>query len=185
MPGAVELETPRLRLRQWCDADLVPFAALCSDPRVMEFSPASLSREASGAMALRCQALIAERGWGLWAVEEKYSSEFIGFVGLHIPTAVLPFNPCVEIGWRLAAAYWGKGYATEAAQAALKFAFDTLQLQEVVSFTSVLNTRSQAVMQRLGLQLAGTFQHPSIAPENPLAPHVWYRISKSENRRKM
>ena len=180
MPGAVELETPRLRLRQWCDADLAPFAALSADPRVMEFFPALLSCEASNAMALRCQTLIAERGWGLWAVEEKRSSEFIGFVGLHVPTAALPFNPCVEIGWRLAAAHWGQGYATEAAQAALNFGFDTLQLEEVVSFTSVLNTRSQAVMQRLGFQLAGTFQHPSIPPESPLAPHVWYRISRPE-----
>ena len=178
MPDIIELDTPRLRLRQWIEADFEPFAALTSDPQVMEFFLKLLDREASDGMARRCQALIAERGWGLWAVEEKNSAQFIGFVGLHVPLFDLPFNPCVEIGWRLATVYWGQGYATEAAKAVLRFSFDTLELQEVVSFTAVLNTRSLAVMRRLGMRMAGAFQHPSVPPENSLAPHVWYRLAK-------
>ena len=138
----IELETPRLRLRQWCESDREPFAALNADAEVMEFFPALLDRPASDAMAERCAALITRRGWGLWAVELRGSAPFIGYVGLHKPTAELPFNPCVEIGWRLERPHWGRGLATEAARAALAFAFDTLELPEIVSFTSLPNLRS-------------------------------------------
>jgi RimJ/RimL family protein N-acetyltransferase len=105
--------THRLRLRQWRESDLGPFAALNADPRVMEYFPARLSRAESDAMARRFAAGIAARGWGLWAVETQATRAegvFVGFVGLYVPPAELPFSPCVEIGWRLAAAHWGKGY---------------------------------------------------------------------------
>jgi RimJ/RimL family protein N-acetyltransferase len=107
MTELIEFDTERLRLRQWIPADREPFAALNADPKVMEFLHTPLERSASDAMADRCQSLITERGWGIWATELKETSQFIGFVGLHIPVPELPFSPCVEIGWRLAYPYWG------------------------------------------------------------------------------
>ena len=115
------LETPRLCLRQWRPSDRQPFAALNADPRVMEFFPSPLTQAESDAMADRCQALMAEQGWGLWAVELKHTQAFIGFVGLPRPSAELPFAPCVEVGWRLAYPYWGHGFATEAARQAIRW----------------------------------------------------------------
>ncbi|MGO4329990.1 GNAT family N-acetyltransferase [Cupriavidus sp. 2TAF22] len=175
--GPVTLETARLRLRQWRDADFAPFAALNADPLVMACFPAPLERAASDAMALRCQDLIAARGWGLWAAERKADGAFIGFVGLHEPAATLPFSPCVEIGWRLAHAYWGQGYATEAARAALRFGFGRLGLAEIVSFTALPNVRSRAVMERVGMVPDGTFDHPAVAQGSPLRAHWLYRLA--------
>ena len=179
MAGLIEFETARLRLRHWIASDREPFAALNADPKVMKYFPTPLERSASDAMADRCQALIAERGWGLWAVETRGAHEFIGFVGLHIPTAALPFNPCVEIGWRLSHSHWGKGLATEAAHAALRFGFEQLAVAEIVSFTALANLRSRAVMARLGMvETDEIFDHPSIPVGSPLRAHCLYRLSR-------
>ena len=181
MAKLIKIDTERLRLRQWCAADREPFAALNADPEVMEFYPAPLGRAESDAMANRCQSLIAERGWGFWAVETKDTQEFIGFVGLHTPAHVLPFSPCVEVGWRLAAKHWGKGFATEAARGALCVGFERLELPEIVSFTSVGNIRSRAVMERLGMRQAEeTFEHPAIPVDSVLRQHCLYRISRDQ-----
>ena len=181
MAESIELETERLRLRQWIESDREPFARLNADPRVMEFLPSILDRTASDAMIDRIQAKIVELGWGFWAVESKQDRQFIGFVGLNIPTAELPFSPCVEIGWRLAFEYWGKGYATEAAQAVLKVGFDRLALPEIVSFTSIDNHRSSAVMERLGMiREAKTFEHCFLTVGHPLREHYLYRLSTEE-----
>jgi RimJ/RimL family protein N-acetyltransferase len=176
----IQPQTARLQLRQWQDRDRDPFAAMGADPQVMEHFPALLDREASNAMVDRLQALIADRGWGLWAVELSATQEFIGFVGLHTPQAELPFSPCIEVGWRLATDYWGKGYATEAAQAALKVGFEVLELSEIVSFTALSNVRSQAVMQRLGMTHSGTFEHPNIPIGHLLREHCLYRLSHNQ-----
>lgn len=178
MPELIEFETGRLVLRQWKPTDRAPFAALNADPRVMEFFPARLARAESDALADRCESLIAERGWGFMAAELKDSREFIGFVGLHIPSAELPFSPCVEIGWRLAFPYWGKGLATEAAQEVLRFGFGTLALQEIVSFTAVVNQRSRAVMEKLGMRKSGSFEHPQVPEGSPLRMHCLYRLPR-------
>ena len=179
MPELIELETERLRLRQWIESDREPFARLNADPRVMEFFPSILDRAASDAMIDRLQTKIADRGWGFWAVELKQDNQFIGFVGLQIPRADFPFSPCVEIGWRLAFEYWGKGYATEAAEAALKVGFNRLELPEIVSFTAIENHRSRAVMERLGMnQAVETFEHPSLPVGHPLREHYLYRLSR-------
>lgn len=181
MAELIEFDTERLRLRQWCAADREPFAVLNADSKVMEFYPAPLGRAESDAMANRCQALIAERGWGFWAVETKDTQEFIGFVGLHTPAHELPFSPCVEVGWRLAAMHWGKGFATEASRGALHIGFERLGLPEIVSFTSVGNIRSRAVMQRLGMrQVEETFEHPAIQVGSSLRKHYLYRLSRSQ-----
>lgn len=178
LPSPRILETPRLRLRQWRPEDRPGFAALNADPKVMEYLPHCLSRARSDHLADRCQALIEERGWGFWALERRQDGAFLGFVGLHIPEAPLPFSPCVEIGWRLASCYWGQGYATEAAEAALRFGFSELGLAEIVSFTAVANRRSRAVMERLGMVPdANTFDHPALAPDSPLRRHCLYRLS--------
>lgn len=175
----IEFETDRLRLRQWRATDRKPFAEINADERVMEFFPATLDRAASDVMADRCASLIAERGWGFWATELKSSGQFIGFVGLHIPTAELPFSPCVEVGWRLGFQYRGKGYATEAAQGALRVGFERLNLPEIVSFTAVANLRSRAVMERLGMREApGTFEHPHVPAGSALRVHCLYRLPR-------
>jgi len=176
---ARELETARLKMRQWRTSDLEIFAKMNADPRVMEYFPALLSRAESDAMVERMRSLIAQRGFGFWATELRQSGEFIGFVGLHIPSAQLPFSPCVEIGWRLGFPFWGYGYATEAAREVLRFAFKELNLAEIVSFTTVANLRSQAVMRRLNMQPEPeTFQHPDIPAGHPLREHCWYRLRR-------
>lgn len=173
-----ELQTPRLVLRQWREADLAPFAALNADPEVMRHFPTVLTRAESDALAFGARALIAARGWGLWAVEVREGARFIGFVGLAEPRFDAHFTPAVEVGWRLARAHWGSGYATEGARAAISFAFDELGLEEIVSFTTVANERSRKVMERLGMthDPADDFDHPLLAHGDPLRPHVLYRL---------
>ena len=175
------LETKRLQLRQWCAADTRPFAAMNADPVVMKFFPTVLSAEESNSHVQRLSTAIAERGWGLWAIELKETREFIGFTGLNIPFfSALPFYPCTEIGWRLGTKYWGRGYATEAAEVALQFAFENLALPEVVAFTPVANLRSAAVMQRLGMRDTGqNFLHPAIPSGHQLQEHLLYKITRS------
>jgi RimJ/RimL family protein N-acetyltransferase len=179
MAELIEFETERLRLRQWRASDREPFATLNADPRVMEFFPSLLTRAESDAMADRYESIIQERGWGFWAAESKDIGEFIGFIGLHIPSDLLPFSPCVEIGWRLAFEHWGKGLASAAASRALHVAFESLGLEEIVSFTAVGNCRSRAVMERLGMRESGTFDHPQVPKDSPLRLHSLYRLSRS------
>lgn len=181
MADPIALPTPRLRLRQWHPDDKEPFARLNADPRVMEFFPSCLERSDSDALAERIQSLILERGWGFWAVEVLGGERFIGFVGLHIPSPNLPFSPCVEIGWRLAFDHWGKGYAPEAARAALKFGFEALNLPEIVSFTSIRNERSRAVMHKLKMRPdPNPFEHPSLPVGHVLREHCLYRLRRED-----
>jgi RimJ/RimL family protein N-acetyltransferase len=181
MSALIEFETQRLLLRQWRAADREPFAALNADPIVMAHFPAPLTREESDAVADRCERLIAERGWGAWASEIKATGEFIGIVGLNIPRDDLPVSPCVEILWRLAHAHWRQGFATEAARGALHIGFEVLRLLEIVSLTVPSNTRSRAVMERLGMQMdAATFEHPGIPDGHVLRTHCNYRLSRDK-----
>ena len=177
----IEFSTARLRMRQWRDADRAPFAALNADRKVMEFFPATMDRQASDTMVDRWTAQIAARGWALWATELKASGEFIGFIGLQIPATELPFGPCVEVGWRLAAKHWGNGYAGEGGRAALDVAFGILSQPEVVSFTAINNQRSRAVMQRIGMHDSGEiFEHPGVPVGNPLRTHCLYKITAAQ-----
>ncbi|HEX6509999.1 MAG TPA: GNAT family N-acetyltransferase [Chloroflexota bacterium] len=181
------LSTERLILRSWRDEDLEPFARLGADTVVMEFLGRLLTRDESDALAGRLRASVESRGWGFWALEIKGSSEdggagvpFAGFVGLSVPSFEAHFTPCVEVGWRLAKEHWGKGYASEAAAACLRFAFEKLTLQEVVAFTVPLNRRSMRVMERIGMTRdpAGDFEHPKLPPGHPLRQHVLYRVNR-------
>ena len=174
------LHTERLFLRQWRPSDRAPFAALNADPRVMAYFPAPLARDESDALVTRIEAHFAEHGFGLWAVEIPHVTPFAGFIGLAIPRFTAHFTPCVEIGWRLAAAYWGKGYATEGARAVLTFGFETVGLSEIVSFTVPANRRSRRVMERIGMTHtpADDFDHPALPEGHPLRRHVLYRCTR-------
>lgn len=181
-----ELRTKRLLLRRWRDADRAAFAAINADARVMEHFPATLSLEESDARVARIESHFAQHGYGLWAVEIADVAPFAGFIGLcHTPFEA-HFTPSVEIGWRLAAENWGRGYAPEGAQAVLTFGFETLGLAEIVSFTVPENLRSRRVMEKLGMQHdpREDFDHPLLSPGHPLRRHVLYRRSAEPGLRK-
>jgi RimJ/RimL family protein N-acetyltransferase len=175
-----EFCTPRLLLRHWREEDRVPFAEMGADAEVMEHFPARMSRADSDSFIDGVGADLEQRGWGLWAVEELSTGRFLGFTGLNVPGFDAPFLPATEIGWRLRRDAWGRGYATEAANGVLAVAFDDLELEELVSFTTVANTRSRAVMTRIGMvrDPADDFQHPTIAEGSPVRPHVLYRLAR-------
>ncbi|MCY4045654.1 MAG: GNAT family N-acetyltransferase [Cellvibrionales bacterium] len=176
----IEVETRRLWLRQWQASDLESFAQLNADPQVMAHFPSMYSKGQSDKMAAAIESIITQQGWGFWALEEKQSGHFIGFTGLNRLDTEMPFSPCVEIGWRLAKAYWGQGFATEAAKAAFRVGFINLNLDEIVAFTALTNRRSQAVMERLHMQReAETFDHPKIPEGQRLRAHCLYRLSQN------
>ena len=182
MPETIEFSTTRLRLRQWTDADREPFAAMNADPEVMKYFAGVDTRQGSNRIIDIWQAELAERGWSNWAVERMDSGAFIGFVGLSVPRRLtLPFTPCVEVGWRLAKEHWGQGYATEAAKGALRTGFDRIGLPEIVSFTSLVNRPSRAVMERIGMvDTAEDFDHPALPEDSELRRHCLYRISRAK-----
>lgn len=180
MTEIIEIDTSRLRLRQWRQEDYPAFASMNADAQVMQYFPKVLSAEESNVLADKFNSMLFERSWGFWAVEIKDTKKFIGFVGLNEPDYKLPVTPCVEVGWRIAKEYWGNGFATEAANAALAVAFDQLDLPEVYSFTPILNTKSIAVMRRLDMvDMLVEFEHPLVPVGNPLRTHVLYRIDKT------
>jgi ribosomal-protein-alanine N-acetyltransferase len=148
----------------------------------MRYFPAPLTRAQSDALAANIRAELAEKGYGMWAVESPGEAPFLGFVGLAAPGFDAPFTPCIEVGWRLAWRFWGKGYASEAARGALDRAFGELGMREVVSFTTAGNTASRRVMEKLGLRRdpREDFEHPSLPPGHPLRPHVLYRVRRDE-----
>ena len=174
------IETDRLILRRWIDADREPFARINADSRVMEFIGPPLTPAASDALIHRARDHFDRHGFGPWAAELKDTGTLIGFVGLVVPSFEAHFTPCVEIGWRLAYEYWGLGLATEAAREALRVGFDEFGLNEVVSFTTVGNARSRRVMEKLGMTRnpADDFDHPRVPEGSPLRPHVLYRLLK-------
>ena len=173
------LTTARLILRQWRDDDLPQLAALNSDPEVMRFFAEPLSRQKSDTYAERIRRHIEEHGWGLWAVEVRELAPFIGFVGLSAPAFEAHFTPCIEVGWRLAKAFLGMGYATEAARVVLAHGFGSLTLREIVSYTYTENLRSRAVMERLGMthNPADDFEYPRLDKDHPLRHQALYRIT--------
>lgn len=175
-----ELRTPRLILRRWQKADLLPFAVMNADPRVMERLPKLLRRDESHEMAARIERHFDERGFGLFAVEVVGGAPFIGFVGLSVPSFEAHFTPSVEVGWRLAHEAWGFGYATEAAKEVLRFGFEELGLSEIVSFTVPENLRSRRVMERLGMTRdpRDDFDHPRLPEGHRLRRHVLYRLPR-------
>ncbi len=175
------IKTERLILRPWKESDFEPFALMNADPHVREFFPSLLTKNESNEMANQFKKLIETQGWGLWAAEVPGEAPFIGFVGIAQVPFEAHFTPAVEIGWRLAYEFWGKGYATEAAKVVMNFGFNQLKLEEIVSFTVVKNIRSRHVMEKLGMthDPADNFDHPRISKDSPQLKHVLYRKTHS------
>ena len=180
------LTTDRMILRPWRDEDYAPFYTMSSDPRVYEHLPPFADKTASDAFANRLREDFSRRGWGFWVLEHKESGLFMGIAGMHEPGPEFGVGrPCVEIGWRLAPEFWGKGLATEAARAVMRFAFTELQLDELVSFTAVANHRSFALMERLGMEREKEFEMLVFPPDDPkrqsylyaLPRHKWLQLN--------
>lgn len=179
------LKTERLILRSWKKEDEEPFFQLNSDEKVMEYFPSVLTREESDQMIMRMQNKMEKRGWGLWAVSLIENGTFIGFIGLNdIDSSILPDSP-IEIGWRLASHAWGKGYAQEGAKTVLRFGFEVLNLERIVSITAVQNKKSRNVMEKIGLHHdpSQDFDHPKLPLGHSLRRHVYYFLDKGEWRK--
>jgi RimJ/RimL family protein N-acetyltransferase len=172
------LETERLLLRRWKPSDREPFAEMNADPRVMEFFPDCLTREESDRLIESIESHFDNHGFGLFAAELKAESKLIGFIGLHVAGFQAHFTPCVEIGWRIAAPYWGQGLATEGSRAVVRFAFDRLRLENLVSFTAPGNMASRRLMEKLGMthDPQEDFDHPKLPPGHRLRRNVLYRL---------
>ena len=179
MKNIIELETENLILRQWKSSDFLAYATLTSNKKVMRYFPQVLTKEQSDIAAAKFMSLIEKRGWGFWAVEEKSSETFIGYAGLHAPKTQFPFSPCVEIGWRMEEKYWKKGYVAESGKAILKCAFETLNLNEIVYFSSLQNRRAEAIMKELGMRKEEkNFEHPFVENTHHLSEHYLYKLNK-------
>jgi RimJ/RimL family protein N-acetyltransferase len=170
------ISTERLGLRRWIETDIEPFAKMNSDAEVMRYFPRTLTGKETLELVQRIHLHFEKNNFGLFAVENKSTGEFIGFTGLSIPAFEAFFTPCIEIGWRYKKEVWGQGYATEAANACLKYGFNTLGFNKIVSFTSAINVRSEKVMKRIGMIKVGEFNHPKVEETNLLCKHVLYEI---------
>ncbi|MDR3698452.1 MAG: GNAT family N-acetyltransferase [Candidatus Sulfopaludibacter sp.] len=174
------IQTERLLLRAWRESDRDPFYRMNADPEVMRYFPAVLSRQESDALVDRVEGQWAQRGFTFYAAELREGGDFIGFIGISVPLFEAPFTPCVETGWRLAKAYWGRGLATEGARQVLHHAFSELGLTEIVAFTVPANRPSRRVMEKIGMthDPADDFDHPRLPEGHPLRRHVLYRVRK-------
>jgi RimJ/RimL family protein N-acetyltransferase len=182
-----ELRTPRVLLRRWRDADLAPFAALNADPEVMKYFPAKLSEQESANLIARAERDFERCGFGPWALELPGEEPLIGFLGLMPVPDALPFAPAVELGWRLARPFWGRGLASEAGRAATRHAFEELGLPELVAYTAAHNERSRRLMRRLGMTRdpAEDFAHPALPAGHRVSHHVLYRLPAARWRSNM
>ena len=176
------LETDRLILRTWVDADLESMFAINQDPKVMEYFPELQDLETTKKLMIRINNHFEKYGYTVYATERKDSGEFIGFIGLFTREFESHFTPATEIGWRLSSNHWGQGFATEGAKAVLDYAFRKLKIPEIVSFTAAGNAKSIRVMQKIGLQHneADDFEHPKLDDTSPLKRHVLYRLSREK-----
>ena len=165
------IETERLLLREWTPNDLPTFIKMNQDPEVILDSKESIN------FYQRICKEFDKVKYGLFAVEKKSDHKFIGYTGLHKTDFPANFTPCIEIGWRLIKDVWNQGYATEAAKACLQYGFINLNIKEIYSFTAAINKRSERIMQKIGLQKIGEFDHPNIISENRLCRHVLYKSS--------
>jgi RimJ/RimL family protein N-acetyltransferase len=177
------LRTARLLLRQWRDDDVAAFAELSADPAVMRYLVPFADRAAMDAWVVAARKHWQDHAFGPWVVELPGEAPFIGVVGPTTLRFALPFGPTVEAAWRLARRYWGKGYAYEAARAAIDDGFGRLGLEEIVAFTVPANRASRRVMEKLGMTHDPAedfdFDHPQLPPGHPLRRHVLYRLRRS------
>lgn len=177
----IYFETARLRFRDWKEADIIPFTEMNADNEVMKYFPKTLSADESYEFYEAIVSKFHDYGFGFYAVEEMERNEFIGFIGFHEATFEADFTPCIEIGWRLKKEVWGKGYATEGAEACLHYGFTELGFHDVFSFTAEINTPSQNVMRKIGMDFTTYFDHPKLPIESPLRRHVLYHIKQKSS----
>nr|WP_086937448.1 GNAT family N-acetyltransferase [Thaumasiovibrio occultus] len=178
----MELTTPRLRLRCLQTSDLASLAAMHRDKETMRYFPSVLDAQQNAAFFDKLTALFAQQGWGVFAIDEKATGEFVGIVGLVKQTLRgIPNAPLLELLWRIDKRYWGCGYAPEAASACIQFAFEHLNETALYAYTAAINQPSQRVMEKLGMmRLTQRFDHPSVAKESPLCAHVMYRLAATD-----
>lgn len=176
------ITTERLLLRPWSESDVAPFAQMNTDPEVVEYLPSPISESESRQFVRRIQDHFAEHGYGLYVLEKREDGSFLGYTGLNWAAFESHFTPALEVGWRLVRDAWGQGFATEAARACMAGIFLETDISEIVSFTVPANTRSAAVMQRLGMTRdpADDFIHPRLGPDHPLGPHILYRLDRGQ-----
>jgi len=173
-----ELVSARLRLRPWRAEDRAPFLALNAEPEVQRYLR-PMTRTDLEVWLDRIDQQFVSHGWGPWAVEDLASATLIGLCGLAPVAWEAFFTPAVEIGWRLATRWQGRGLAREAAETVLDFAFGPVGLDRVVAFTVPANTASWGLMERLGMRRLGAFDHPKLPEGDPLRPHIVYEITAS------
>ncbi|MBX9585945.1 MAG: GNAT family N-acetyltransferase [Gammaproteobacteria bacterium] len=176
------IETERLILRAWEKEDAEGFFQINQDPKVIEFLRGPLTMDQVNDFISAVNSQGENYGYTLWAACLKETGELIGFIGLNYTDWESHFTPAVEVGWRLGSQYWGKGYATEGAKAALDYGFKKCDLKEIVSFTVPANIRSIRVMEKIGLKrdMNGDFAHPKLAADHPLSQHILYRLAKAD-----
>jgi RimJ/RimL family protein N-acetyltransferase len=174
------IETGRLTLRGWIESDKAPFHAMCNDPVVMEYLGDPMSMADVDAAAARQNGLIADLGYCFWAVERRDDKAFLGFCGIKPGATGTPIEGRIEIGWRLAQPHWGKGYAREAAQASLDWAWANTDADSVWAITNIGNARSWGLMERLGMRRRPEFDFDHSQPnlEARLIPHITYSIGR-------
>jgi ribosomal-protein-alanine N-acetyltransferase len=174
--GSYIISTERLGLRRWIDSDFRPFAEMNRDPQVMRYFPKVLNDVETSEMLQRINLHFDKNNFGLFAVENKATLEFMGYTGFLVPAFDSFFTPCVEIGWRYRKENWGRGFATEAANACIKYGFDHLAFDKILSFTSVRNENSIKLMRRIGMTYVADFDHPKIEKSSILCRHVLYQM---------
>jgi RimJ/RimL family protein N-acetyltransferase len=176
------LPTERLILRAWREADAEPFHTMCNDPAVMAYLGPPMSREDAQGAVTRQNGFQGTVGYCFWAVERQEDGAFLGFCGLKPGPADTPLEGRVEIGWRLRADAWGKGYAREAAQASLDWGVANLRDDAIWAITVIANTRSWGLMERLGMARRADldFDHPGLPADSPLLRHITYSIARPQ-----
>ncbi len=181
----LQMETPRLLLRQWRESDREPFAAMNADAETMTYFPAPMTPEESGAAIERYVAGFERTGFGFFATELRETGAFVGLIGMQVLRDVIPGLPegSVEIGWRLDRRYHGQGLATEGARAVVEFAFRDCELPGVVALTAQGNQASRRVMEKLGMTYAPEldFDHPRMPAGHPHQRHALYVLANSAN----
>lgn len=178
----MHVETYRLRLRGWFDRDRAPFLDMNTDPRVMKFLGPPLTRDQNDAVIDRQIALMTAGQPAFWAVERLFDAQFMGCIGVKKVNFQAAFTPAYEIGWRLGAEFWGQGYATEGAKAAMSYAFENWDIADIYSFTVLDNLQSQTVMQKIGMTHLpdASFDHPALDKDDPLSRHILYQIGRDQ-----
>lgn len=180
MEAGYIFESERLGFRRWKEEDRVLFEAMAADPDVMQFFPKLLNEEESNRLINRFEAHMDNKGYTMWAVERKKDGGFIGFIGLLEITMEIEGKGSAEIGWRLDKQFWKQGYAVEGALACIAYAFGSLAMDQIYSFTSTINQASETVMRRVGMVKVGEFEHPKLDEDSPLKKHVLYKINRRE-----